>query len=430
MRKITFYSSLLLFSTIPLLILSEDHNFSNTLVYKRTAGMANTVRYKRKAELEVGKFCKSDSDCYSHNCNGNKCGVEHSTTNKQINQRLVRKKTQFRKDGMFCSSNIDCLSNDCRGGKCGGKANVHHNDPKAIAVRKLLMSDEEFEGLILDKTEEGVEKLIEKFYGKEMIMMFGEENSEKIIGGMAGMFIAHITAPRSAWEGNGKEAVDNAVGPIGAIAGGIIGGPVGAVVGQVISLVPGYAIDYFDTSNVQFYLYFTNISPYHIRFSSHETNYQPMWSVMYAWVPDKYSSTSVDGKLHTHNGLPGYVLPKPVTFRSKEDEVKQVSYTCPMAVHSKWAQVSFQLEAVDDNGNVVKTYDVAFKWPGDYWFEHHYAGIYENASWDRQKPYERDNYEPIDKMKHQEELGENHGDQSGESKAFWKTWNDFQVELA
>ena len=119
-------------------------------------------------------------------------------------------------------------------------------------------------------------------------------------------------------------------------------------------------------------------------------------------------------------------IPKSVTVRGEEKSVDQVTFAVPITVHSKWAQTSFQLEAVDDDGNVVKTYDISFKYPGDsivYAAEKHYVGVWEDATWPRYQDKRNANMEPFDCMDHQGEEGEHNRPKtgtSGNSIAFWK----------
>lgn len=287
------------------------------------------------------------------------------------------------------------------------------------------MSYEEFLELTNDKTEKGVEKLLKKFYGKEFTKLMGKKMAKKVIGGVAGMFWAHIEAPMHAFNGKGQEAVDSAVGAVGALAGGIIGGPPGALVGTVVSIVPGWIIDYFDTGHPRFEVIFTNVGNYHVRFTSYQTDWNKYSSVMYAYTPG-----DVNGKASSYHGVKDISIPQPITYRKSKDKVEYFSFTCPMTVHSKYAYASFQLEAYDSYGNVKKTYDVAFQYPGSWWGYKHYVGIWENASWPRS---DRNNYKSMEHSGHQGETGEGNRPSQGssnESKGYWNTWDQLIFELA
>lgn len=285
------------------------------------------------------------------------------------------------------------------------------------------ITDEEFFELIGDTTQEGTEKLLKKFYGSEWQAALKDEDTvDKVIGSMAEMLWAHIEAPLLALDGDGKGAVDSVVGGIGSLAGGIIGGLPGAIVGQVITDVPGFIIDYFDTSNPQFYVAVTNVSKYHIRFSSNITNYRPLTSIMYANIPGGRNAMYCTDQLF---------IPKAVTYQKSEDKAEQVIFVCPMTVHSKWAYAGYQLEAVDDDGKVVKTYDIGFKYPGGWWGENHWVGVFENASWPRGN--DNDNYDCLYNVGKQTKTGKDNRPSegtSGESKAWWETWTHCQFELA
>lgn len=284
------------------------------------------------------------------------------------------------------------------------------------------ISESEFFEIIGDKTKEGTEKLLTKFYGGEWAKAIGSAPTEKVIGGISEMFWAHIEAPIKAYGGDGKGAVDSVVGAVGSLAGGVIGGPVGAVVGNVIAKAPGYVIDYFDTTNPQFIVIITNASNFHIRFTSNSSNYRKSTSVM--------TATMVPKPTNPHHRAKGAFIPKSVTYRKSEDKVEQVVFSCPITVHSKWAYVSFQLEAVDDQGNKKKTYDIAFKYPGGWWGESHYVGVFENSGWART---DKDNYTACEKAGKQTNTGKNNrpsAGSSGKSCAWWESWSQCHFELA
>ena len=285
------------------------------------------------------------------------------------------------------------------------------------------MADEEILKLIGDKSQEGINKLLTRFYGAEWSRAIGSTASEKVIDGMAGVIWAHAEAPYHALNGDEKKAVDSAVGAIGSLAGGIIGGPIGAIVGATISKAPGFIIDYFDTTQIQFNVVFSNVSPYHIRFSSNQTDFRNNFSIMVGYLPEKE---------YCYNTAVGVFLPKPVMLRKSSDKVEQFAASVPMYVNSKWAYVSFQLEGVDDDGNVKKTYDICFKYPGSWPFENYYVGVFEDKPWPRKT---RDNYDAIkatDDGK-QKNFGKGNRPRTGTSNksvAYWESKDLCIFELA
>jgi len=291
------------------------------------------------------------------------------------------------------------------------------------------MNQEEFEKLISDKTTDGTEKLLKRFYGKEWTKAIGKTTANKVLNSIAGVIWAHVESPLAALNGNDKEAVDSAVGAIGTLAGGIIGGPIGSIVGKVISKAPGAIIQYFDTSAIEFNVIFTNTSPYHIRFSSDQTDKRYNFSIMNGYLPGNPYA-------YTYNSAEGVFIPKPIMFRKPGDKVEQGVATTPMMVHQKWAFVSFQLEAVDDNGNVVKNYDIAFKYPGSWsnfpYFENWYVGVWENSGWPRREggsnSYNGRNVESLDAVDNnggqQNKFGKRYRPRfgtSGKSTAYWES---------
>jgi len=102
---------------------------------------------------------------------------------------------------------------------------------------------------------EGSDKLFEKIFG------------EAAPDGMGAMIYAHLRAPREAYLGKGKEAVNTAVSGFGAIAAAPLAaafGPAGMAVGFVITKGPGTVIEFMDTSSTRQTVMFTNLSKYHI----------------------------------------------------------------------------------------------------------------------------------------------------------------------
>lgn len=289
--------------------------------------------------------------------------------------------------------------------------------------------DEDLLDLIGQKTTKATEKLLKKLFGTEFLKTVGNKGAKKVLSGISQMFWAHIEAPLYAMNGQDREAVDSVLGGIGSIAGGVVGGPVGAFIGSTISTLPGEVIGYFDTTNPRFSVLFENVSPYHIRFSSKQTDLRST-SVMYAYVQgegeEKFSTT-------IYNQITSVVIPKAVSTRESTEKVLQLACACAIVTHSKWAQVSFQLEGVDDKGDVKKTYDVAFKYPGGWYWEKHYVGIWENASWERVAPHDRDNYEPLYKMEQQSKEGMNNRPSTGKSNqsmGYWHKWEELHFVLA
>jgi hypothetical protein len=169
------------------------------------------------------------------------------------------------------------------------------------------LSKDELLKLIGDHSEDGVKKLLETFYGDEWEKAIGKASTKKVINSIAGIFWAHIKAPLLVMDGDAKDAVDSLVGAIGTLAGGIIGGPVGLLVGGTISIGPGLIIDYFDTTTIQCNVMFLNTSPYHIRFSSGQTDYNYNWSIMKAYlpgIPNQYTYNAATGVLSLPSSCP------------------------------------------------------------------------------------------------------------------------------
>lgn len=68
------------------------------------------------------------------------------------------------------------------------------------------------------------------------------------------MLYAHMRAPREAYLGNSKEAVNSAVSGFGALAAPVLSaafGPAGLAVGFVITAGPLATINFMDTSAVR-----------------------------------------------------------------------------------------------------------------------------------------------------------------------------------
>jgi len=71
---------------------------------------------------------------------------------------------------------------------------------------------------------------------------------------MGAMVYSHLLAPRQAYLGEGKEAVNTAVAGFGAVAAPVLAaafGPAGLAVGFVVTKGPASVIDFMDTSNTR-----------------------------------------------------------------------------------------------------------------------------------------------------------------------------------
>ena len=88
----------------------------------------------------------------------------------------------------------------------------NHGGDINVSTQESLTHEDVLDNL-KERTEEGTEKLLKRFYGKGWGKAIGSTKKAKnVLGAVNGMIWAHIEAPLYAMDGNGKAAVDSAVG--------------------------------------------------------------------------------------------------------------------------------------------------------------------------------------------------------------------------
>ena len=248
----------------------------------------------------------------------------------------------------------------------------------------------------------------------------------KCPAGIGEMVWAHYDAPMKAMKGDGAGAVGSVTSAVGALAGGIIGsigGPAGIaagmVVGKLISEAPVGVINYMDTTNVEFRVRICNLSGHTISFTEPDAK---------NYYSTSFMSYDVDVKNQIGNNQMHKCFIPPAMNSTKEgtDYAEASFWTIILKVKSKFASASFHLEAKDADGKRVKTYDIAFQYPGDWAGYKHYVGVFEDAGWDHT------GNTTLEKMGHAEHCGKERrpGEgTSGMSVGYWGNWGTCVFEL-
>lgn len=242
--------------------------------------------------------------------------------------------------------------------------------------------------------------------------------------GIGSMLWAHYSAPKAALKGDGEGAVKAVTAGVGAMSGavvGSIGGPagtaLGSLVGKVIGDAPGAIVQYMDTTDVQFSVVVSNMTGHTLKFVHSDcVNYYSTTSIMVFNV-DK-------GEQIGNNQMHRATIPAAKVITDVE---KLAICAIPIQIHSKFASASFQLKAVDSDGNTVKTYDIAFQYPGDWSQYKHYVGVWENTGWDAT------DLTACETMGHQYETGKGNRPEQGTSElsvGYWENWETCYFELA
>ncbi|GFH61352.1 predicted protein [Chaetoceros tenuissimus] len=291
----------------------------------------------------------------------------------------------------------------------------------------------------IPKFDPGVPLSKDELVGKGTEKLFEIIFNETAPAGFGGMMWAHIDAPMKALEGNGKDAVDSAVGGVGALAGGVIGGPIGALVGYAITKGPGKVIDVFDTSTAKFKVTITNLTKYNVYLDGYEKKggwrYSSPGVYQNAWFPDG------GGGMYNRTG---FLIPKVVTGTKDVNHktVEALSFSYPMPVNDTSFSFSMRFIAregkmyhtcksheekkdwFDDRSAIKHSWSFGIQAPGTFAWTY-YASI-DSKPKDTAKGHE----EAYNEMEVQSNFGKPGHLKDGQSCCYWEDKNTVVIQLA